>query len=42
MKLQQREIRKRLLEEFKRIDEEDGIMQIYAKKYRGKDKGEEI
>ena len=42
MKLQQREIRKRLLKEFKRIDEEDGIMQIYAKKYRGKDKGEEI
>ena len=31
LKLQQREIRKRLLEEFKRIDEEDGIMQIYAK-----------
>ena len=42
MKLQQREIRKRLLEEFKRIDEEDGIMQIYAKKYREEDKGEEI
>lgn len=42
MKLQQREIWKRLLKEFKRIDEEDGIMQIYAKKYRGKDKGEEI
>ena len=34
MKLQQREIRKRILEEFKKIDEEDGIEQIYAKKYK--------